>query len=123
MKSLITLLLLTICTQSAHATGKLSLQNNFPDGGNEYRPTIGLMVYEKLTKDSALNMWTGYGQQFLAESQDVDWLVAKAQVDVYVKGFTVAPGIQYKYLVSGDESLSPTKDNITAFVRLDYKLW
>jgi hypothetical protein len=103
------------------ASGKLTLQNNFQNNGKEYRPMVGLGIYEKVA-GSALNLWTGYGKQWVAgERDDVDWYVAKGQVDIPVLNrLTVAPGIQYRKAMS-EHSIS--KQDTTLFVRLDYQLW
>ena len=120
MRYFLTLIFMTftMACAPAFASGKLSLQNNFPDGGSKYRPTFGLSVYEPITKSIAANFWTGYGEQFLEERDDVNWWVSKAQVDFNWKALTVSPGVQYKVLVSeGNEKVA------VGFVRLDYKLW
>lgn len=118
MKFVFTLLVLftpLACSQ-AFASGKISLQNNFPDGGKAYRPLVGFSVYEPVTKYAALNFWTGFGQQFVEEREDVNWLVTKGQVDIFAGKFTIAPGVQFK-------KASGVEHDVMGFVRIDYKLW
>lgn len=100
----------------AGASGKLSLQNNFYKDGT-YRPMIGLAIYQKLIRDTAFNGWAGYGNQYLEDHDDVNWFVAKAQLDVYMKRFTVAPGVQVKHLPGENYSES------MPYVKVELNIW
>jgi hypothetical protein len=118
--------LFTICIllfgHECFASGKISLQNNFytDSGGDvEYRPALGLGIYEKLMKKAAVNSWVGVGSQFLETQSDVNWLVAKAQLDIYHRSLIVAPGVLYKRLL---ESGQDTDDVIT-YLKVDMVLW
>ena len=118
MKHLILTLALIIAAGSAQASGKLSLQNNFYNNGTEYRPLVGVAVYERLAKTLALNSWVGYGVQPLEIKGDVNWLVAKAQVDMeFSRRWTVAPGVQYKTL------LDDATTDLVPYIKVDLKLW
>lgn len=110
---LITLLLSAAC----YASGKLSVQGNWYDDGKEVRPMVGFNVYEKLAKRLAVNSWVGYGNQFLETHQDVNWFVAKAQLDMSMKRVTVSPGISYKALP--DDNFH----DVIPYLKLDLQLW
>lgn len=118
--------LLTLCafvgvqSNQAQASGKITLQNNFFDEGREYRPTVGFQIYEKLTRGSAFNFWTGYGAQPLEAlnyDDNTNWYVAKGQLDLYFGRFTISPGVQYKKII--DDSF----DDTHGFLKIDYKIW
>lgn len=102
---------------SCYASGKLSVQGNFYDDGQQVRPMVGLSVYEKISKRLAFNGWAGYGNQFLETRNDVDWLVAKAQLDMNMKRLTVSPGVQYKVLL--DDNFR----DVIPYLRADFQLW
>lgn len=122
MKKLIIASLICLGTVPAFASGKITLQNNLYDEGKTYRPMIGFGVYEKLTKKLHLNAWTGYGIQPLEVKDDVNWLVAKAQVDMEMgKRLVVSPGYQYKHLFG--DSDTPSEDHHIPYFSLSYKLW
>jgi len=122
MKMIFNILILAIfpfaCSNFASASGKFTFQNNLMADGKEYRPAFGLSVYEPMGKHFAVNMWTGYGRQFLVVRDDVSWWVSKAQLDVKYKRLVVSPGAQFKILPSEDYD----KDYMV-FVRVDYILW
>ncbi len=119
MARLLISLLIATCASVGMASGKITLQNNFPDGGKQWRPMVGLSVYETVYKQMGLNFWSGYGQQFEGDGQkDVNWWVTKAQVDFFVGKFTIAPGVQFRALTSPDY-----RNETVGFVKLDYKLW
>lgn len=115
---LLTAIAILLTATMAQASGKLSLQNNLYDDGRTYRPMVGLQVYEKLSKTLAVNSWMGYGVQPLEVRDDVNWFVAKAQVDVYMKRFTVSPGLQYKNILSGDGD-----QDFIPYIKVDYTIW
>lgn len=103
---------------TSHASGKLSAQVGAVDNdGGRLQYQLGLGVYEKITKRSALNMWSGFGTQSLVEKEDVTWVKTKAQVDMYFGKWTVAPGIELAYVHPYDEARS------MGFIKVDYKLW
>ena len=105
-------------TPMAMASGKLTLQNNFFEGGKEYRPMMGLNIYEPIGDGSlAFNSWTGYGTQPFDIHPDVDWFTTKNQVDFYFQRLTVSPGIQYSFVLPWEE------DRTWLYLKLDYKLW
>lgn len=118
MKRLILSLALLACAP-AFGAGKLILQNNFPDGGKQYRPAFGLSIYEPIVKDLlALNLWAGYGREWMEQESDVDWIVSKAQVDISYKKFVVSPGARYRFLPGEDKG-----SDVYGYVRLSYQLW
>lgn len=114
--------LLVLFVQGAFASGKITLQNNFQNGGKEYRPMVGFNVYEPVTSLAHLNLWTGYGKQYIDEfTEDVNWWVSKAQLDLHVfHKLTVAPGVQYRVV---DRPILEDKKDTTVYVKLDYQLW
>jgi hypothetical protein len=119
MKALFTICILLL-GHECFASGKLSLQNNFYNDSERdivYRPAIGLTVYEKIMNTVASNSWVGYGAQYLETQSDVNWFVAKSQIDVYHRSLTVSPGVLYKWLPDTE-----TQDIIT-YLKIDYKLW
>lgn len=121
MRMFLSLILVGFCLfsgASAEASGKITLQNNFFDGGKKYRPMIGFGIYEPLFAGTvALNSWTGYGNQPFDLNPDVDWLTTKNQIDFHLSRFTLSPGFQYSFV-------SPFSDERAwVYVKLDYKLW
>jgi hypothetical protein len=104
-------------TSITHASGKLMVQGNFFDNGKTPKPMVGLSVYETLGKYLAINGWVGAGSQPLETKDDVNWLVSKIELDLRMKKFVVAPGIQYKELLSSNEN-----DTIP-YIKLTYDLW
>lgn len=115
---LLTAIAILLTATMASASGKISLQNNLYDDGKTYRPMVGFQVYEMMTKTIGLNSWVGYGVQPLEVKDDVNWLVAKVQADVFMKKFTVSPGLQYKNILSGQG-----EDDFIPYLKIDYKLW
>lgn len=121
MKYILTAIFCLFVASTSNAMGKLSLQNNlYQDGkgGHTYRPMIGLSVYEFIIgKKVAFSSWTGYGNQFLELSEDVNWLSTKNQLDFFVGRFTLAPGIQYSYIPTfKDHRMMP-------YLKVDMRLW
>ncbi len=115
MKSLFITVLLFATT--ALAGGKLTLQNNFYEEGKEYRPMIGIGIYQKLIWKTAFNSWTGYGQVPYEMKEDTKWFTSKNQIDFEFERLTVSPGYQYMEHINSKEVKSQF------YVRLDYKLW
>lgn len=106
-------------TVDAEASGKITLQNNFYNGGKDYRPLIGLGIYEPILFKGkvAVNSWTGYGNQPFDLNPDVNWFTTKNQIDFHLSKITVSPGYQYSFVW-------PYKEERQWFyVKLDYKLW
>ncbi len=115
-------LILTMTSVQAMASGKITLQNNFfqdnVNGGHDYRPMIGVQVYEFLIgKKVAVNSWTGYGVQPLELKSDVEWFTTKNQLDFFVGRFTVSPGLQYAWIPTYNEH------RLNPYLKLDWKLW
>lgn len=101
-----------------NAGGKITLQNNFYEGGKKYRPMIGLGIYEPIFGGVvAFNSWTGYGNQPFDLSPDVDWFTTKNQIDIHIKRLTLSPGFQYSFVLPHKEERN------WVFLKLDYKLW
>lgn len=118
MKCIIVSLFLIFCSTSVQALdGKLTLQNNFYDGGKHYRPLIGLGLYQKITKHTAINAWSGMSEEPFEHRNDAAWWVGKAQVDFYFGRFTISPGYQMRHLFRQGE------DRDYMYVRVDYKLF
>lgn len=108
-------------TAPANASGKLTLQNNFQNGGKDYRPMVGFGIYEPITSLAHLNAWTGYGKVSLEDTEDVNWFVAKAQVDLHIfNKFTLAPGVQWRTI---DSDHTDSRRDTTVYARIDYQLW
>lgn len=116
--AIIALLGLLFVADYAHASGKITVQNNFFNKGADYRPMIGLQIYETIwTGRLAFNSWTGYGNQPFDVNPDVNWFTTKNQIDVYYKRFTLSPGYQFSFV-------SPWKEQRDwVYLKLDYKLW
>lgn len=102
---------------SANASGKLSLQNNMFNDGKDYRPMIGLAIYQPLIWKMSFTSWTGYGIQPLETKDDVNWFVTKNQVDFRYNKWTFSPGYHYQ------EVLKPRENKSYAFIKVDYQLW
>lgn len=117
MKAL-SFLAILLFSATVFASGKISLQGNWYDSGKNVKPMVGFGVYEKLVKNAYLNAWTGYGVQPLEIKDDVNWYVAKAQVDMRFNKLTVAPGVQYKNLPN-----TPGTSQTYPYFRLDWQLW
>lgn len=121
MKLFVSLMILCasfLFTSGAQASGKISLQNNFFEGGKKYRPMIGLGIYEPIFGGSvALNSWTGYGNQPFDLNPDVDWFTTKNQIDFHFKRMTLSPGFQYSFVSPFGEERS------WVYFKVDYKLW
>lgn len=117
------LIALILVPMTSFASGKITLQDNVYDNGETHRQMVGLNVYESLKnvlpmgKYLAVNAWAGYGVMPLEVKGDVDWLVAKAQVDMYFGKITVSPGYQYKMLPGESH-----REHIP-FIKFDYVLW
>ncbi len=120
MKLLISIFVL-IFSMSAFATGKISVQGNYFDQNpKELKPLYGFSVYQKVARNLFVNSWLGYGAQPLEQrASDINWYVGKAQLDFQMNRLTVAPGVQYKYVKSGDLKI---KDTIP-FVKAEFQLW
>lgn len=116
MKLILSILTILTLTQ-AHATGKLSLQNNVYNSGQTYRPALGFSMYEPFFKRFASNTFLGYGNMPLEAKSDVNWFVAKTQLDIYVGKWTIAPGVQAKYIAPYKET------ELMEFVKIDMRLW
>lgn len=117
MKYLLTCVLGVLLPLSAMASGKISLQGNWYNEGKDVRPVVAIQAYEKVAKNLYLNAWAGYGNQFLEVRDDVDWAVAKAQIDMRMKQWTFSPGVQYKYLIDS------RVDDVIPYLKADYQLW
>ncbi len=117
IRFILCLLMIFTVAQTASASGKLTVQNNFGDG-LKFKPMVGFGIYEPIFKKVALNAWSGYGHQPLEIRGDVNWWLSKAQADIQVARFTVSPGVQYKVLM-GDIS----DKELSGYLRVDYKLW
>lgn len=116
--SVVALVFAMIFAEGAHASGKITLQNNLFKGGKEYRPMLGLAIYEPFFGGSlAFNSWTGYGNQPFDLSPDVNWFTTKNQIDFYLKRMTISPGFQYSFVDPYGEERS------WVYLKLDYKLW
>lgn len=115
MKKLI-LLLITFASTQAAASGKISLQSNMYENG-KVRPLIGLSVYERILGTVAFNGFAGYGVHELEIRDDVQWAIAKGQLDVRMQKWVVSPGIQYKWLPDTDVKQA------LGFVKASYDLW
>lgn len=103
---------------NAEASGKLTLQNNFYNQGKDYRPMIGLGIYEPIFGGGvAFNSWTGYGNQPFDLNPDTQWFTTKNQIDFHMKRLTVSPGFQWSYVWPYNEERN------WFYVKLDYKLW
>lgn len=119
--NLIAMFLVLFVSFGAFASGKLTLQNNFQNGGKDYRPMVGFGIYEPITSLAHLNAWTGYGKVALEDTEDVNWFVAKAQVDLHIfNKFTLAPGVQWRAV---DSDHMDRKKDTTVYARIDYQLW
>ncbi len=102
----------------ASASGKITLQNNFFENGQKYRPMIGLGIYEPMFGGLvALNSWSGYGNQPFDFNPDANWMTTKNQLDFHIKRFTISPGFQWSYVLPYEEERS------WVFLKVDYKLW
>lgn len=117
MKVFFSILATLLFATTVFASGKLSVQGNWYEEGKAVRPTIGFSVYEKLIGKTYLNAWTGYGTQFLETHDDVNWYIAKAQVDMRFGNLTASPGLTYKKLV--DDHF----DDVIPYFKVDYQLW
>lgn len=79
---------------------------------------VGFSVYQKVARNLFVNAWAGYGSQPLENrGTDLNWYVAKAQLDFQMKRLTIAPGVQHKNLP--DENFHDTYP----YIRVDYQLW
>jgi hypothetical protein len=110
-------IVLFVTMNVAHGMGKLSLQNNFYNNGKDYRPQMGLVIYQPLIWKMAFNSFTGFGIQPLEEQKDVKWFVTKNQIDFKYNKWTFSPGYQYQ------ETLQDDVVKQFAFVKVDYQLW
>lgn len=114
-------LAIAFAATTASASGKIFAQANGYNNGKDTRPMIGFTVYEKLLKGLAFNGFVGSGIQDLEVSDDVNWFVAKGQLDFELAGkfrnVVVSPGIMHKALIGDDVS-----DNIGYF-RVSYQIW
>lgn len=114
-------LTIALSASAASASGKLIAQANGYNDGRNTRPMVGFTVYERFFKTMAFNGFVGSGIQDLEVSEDVNWFVAKAQIDFELskglRGLTFSPGIMHKRLFGEEVS-----DNV-GFARLTYQLW
>lgn len=115
-------LFIALSAQSAMASGKLIAQINGYDDAKKPRPMVGFTVYEKVLKGLAVNSFVGAGVQELEVKDDVNWFIAKAQLDFELAGklkhFTLSPGLQYKDLI-GETDDAETM----GFLRVTYQVW
>jgi len=122
MKNLLALTIL-LFAGVACASGKITVQDNAYENGKVHRPMVAFGVYQNLKdvlpmgKHLALNLWTGYGVQPLEVKDDVNWLVAKGQLDVIFSKVTVGMGVQYKDIIGEDVQ------DVIPYLKVDYKLW
>lgn len=115
MKKLVMMLLLL--TSNAFASGKLQVQGNVTDGEN-VRPQVGFAIWHPLMKKVAFNSWTGWGVRPYDDQEDVNWLVAKNEVQLFLgKRWTVSPGFEWGHDFTSQQSLNKF------YVRADLKLW
>lgn len=112
----ILILLSAFVSSVAFASGKLSGQANMYEDG-AIRPTIGLSIYQPILGKVAFNSFLGYGVQELEVRDDVQWAIAKAQLDVRMSSWVVSPGMTYKYLPD-----TGVRQAI-GFVKASYDLW
>lgn len=121
MRILFTILLALSLSTMAFASGKISIQGNyFGTESKDIKPMAGFGVYEKVARNLYVNSWLGYGAQPLEHrASDLDWFVAKAQLDLRMNRLTVSPGVQYKYVKDANVNIQDT----IPFVKLDYQLW
>ena len=101
---------------TANASLKLTSQVNAYDQGKNTRPSAGLSWYQPLMKGVAFNSYAGVGDEPFEVKDDALWFVGKAQVDVYMGRWTIAPGILYKHIEPYDQSRT------YGYLRVDYKL-
>jgi hypothetical protein len=106
---------LLFCGLNAHATLKLQTQANVYEK-DVVKPVVGLSYYQPFLKYFALNSWVGYGSEPLEQDPDVNWLSAKAQLDVHIGRFTIAPGYQFK------TSYPENNHRDYPYLRVDYKI-
>lgn len=76
------LLFLGLAT-NAFAHGKIQVEGRlYPNSYNDqFKPVIGLAVYEKIAGPFALNAWTGLGDQPITDFNSSQWYTAKAYVE------------------------------------------
>lgn len=105
-----------LCSTNVFAGGKLIVQNNYFPESREYKPSVGLAVYQKIPFiPVALNTYAGYGEESFEGKEPVKWSVLKGSLDVRVNDFlTIAPGAQ---ITKG------TEWNTKYFVKAEMKLW
>lgn len=107
--------------QQSFASGKITLQNNFQNGGKDYRPMVGFGIYEPVTSLAHLNAWAGYGKVALEDLDDVNWFVGKMALDLHlINRFTFSPGIQYRVV---DTEHTDKRKDTTVYFKVDYQLW
>ena len=117
MKTGILLALLLSC--NAFASGKFTLQPSYDLDSKEWKPTIGLGIYEWLIgKGVAYNSWTGYGEQDFTLKEDTKWWTTTNSLDLHLPlGVTLSPGFKLSYVL-------PYKEfHKSVHVKLAYQLW
>ena len=116
-------LIITVISQTAFASGTLSLEPSYDAERGRSHYSLGLGVYEELSKVYAYNSWTGFGNSVDEDSLYHSWIVSKHQIDVKpLEKLTVSPGLRVNYL---DDQETDYKKRLflEGFLKVNYKLW
>lgn len=116
MKLFALLALIALAPMAAEAKGTLTVSGNYYKKEKDFRPSVGLAVYEKLVPGVlAYNSWTGVGEGYY--DRGFQWITTKQSLEGYIGKVTVAAGFQLEY---GKED---KKVHDSLFLKVGYRLW
>lgn len=115
MKYFTMTLALMLLSTSAFAGGKLQLNGNYRRDNKDFRPGVGLAVYQKIADGVAFNSWTGAGE---SSETGNNWAVGKYGFDFDIgRTFVAGGGLQFDY------SFDKKHLQDSVFMKLEYKIW
>lgn len=109
---------------NAFASGTLMVEPGYDWERGRTHYSVGLGVYETLTKSIAYSSWSGMGNSVLDEKDSYhSWAVSKHSIDIKaLEKLTVSPGVKLNYL--DDRELGDKKRLYgEVILKIAYKLW
>lgn len=98
----------------AMAGGKLEVSGNYFKDKKDFRPKVGLAIYQPLVLGVAYNGWTGVGEARSANEKL--WFTTKHAIEFSIQKVTLGAGFQLDY-----DKVNKVEDSL--FVKAAYQLW
>ena len=98
MKHFVLLATVLLYSCLSFGRGYLSVEGRYFTNSQEIKPVVGFGIYEKFSKFTAFNSWSGFGQPDSLLYEDMTWYTTRNQVDFIFNKIVVSPGFQYNYV-------------------------